>query len=414
MVVSKASYAAYKIADNNTKKKVRLRIDKYLHSEDITLSLLAEQLTELLNVHFDRKNASSLLKELKYPAKDASLTHAQRSLSTKKTFELKRNAYARKALEKYMKNNGNKILFKKELRSEPYAFFNQTYDLSQYEVDAIAELLGTRKSKNNYTYKDLYSDLLDNGINEEIISNLYLKQLLPLSKIVDLFEKIVGTKVGEKRVSNLLKSLNLKRTQEQIKTIQGAKSIREKEANISRLKDAGYSLEELAKWYTSDETLTLDDMAETINKETNNPDMVTAHWLGKHVIPLVPENRLTRVSRKELNFRKFLVSRYKNYKIETSRRDIIAPLELDIYFPVQKIAIEFNGDYWHSDKFIMNTHNMSAKDYHLEKFNKCADKGIKLAFVWETDWDKNKDSIIEELDTFIKTHELSNQLRRLN
>ena len=50
---------------------------------------------------------------------------------------------------------------------------------------------------------------------------------------------------------------------------------------------------------------------------------------------------------------------------------IIAPLELDLYYHEKKIAIEFNGDYWHDE-------NHKPKDYHYNKFKMCYNKGIIL------------------------------------
>ena len=58
--------------------------------------------------------------------------------------------------------------------------------------------------------------------------------------------------------------------------------------------------------------------------------------------------------------------------------------ELDIYIPEKNIAIEFNGLYWHSDKF-------KDKNYHLDKTEQCSKIGIHLIHIWEDDWSfKNK------------------------
>lgn len=53
--------------------------------------------------------------------------------------------------------------------------------------------------------------------------------------------------------------------------------------------------------------------------------------------------------------------------------------ELDCYIPERKIAIEFDGLYWHSvDK--------KSSNYHLLKTNKCIDKGIRLIHIFEDEW----------------------------
>ena len=72
--------------------------------------------------------------------------------------------------------------------------------------------------------------------------------------------------------------------------------------------------------------------------------------------------------------------------IKTSNRKLISPLELDIVIPSKKIAIEFNGIYWHQSRFI-------GKDYHSNKTKLCKEKGYQLIHIWEDDWRDRKDVI---------------------
>ena len=67
-------------------------------------------------------------------------------------------------------------------------------------------------------------------------------------------------------------------------------------------------------------------------------------------------------------------------------RDIISPNELDIYVPSRNIAFEYNGLYWHSDKFV-------GRDYHLSKTEKAITKGIKLIHIFEDEWLYKKDIV---------------------
>lgn len=61
-------------------------------------------------------------------------------------------------------------------------------------------------------------------------------------------------------------------------------------------------------------------------------------------------------------------------------------LEIDIYLPEINIGFEFNGLYYHSDKFKDN-------NYHLYKTNFFREKGIKIIHIWEDDWYNKKDII---------------------
>lgn len=56
-------------------------------------------------------------------------------------------------------------------------------------------------------------------------------------------------------------------------------------------------------------------------------------------------------------------------------RKIIKPLELDLFFEEQKVAVEVNGWYWHQEKLGRST--------LLEKTKKCQEMGIRLLHFWD-------------------------------
>jgi hypothetical protein len=66
-----------------------------------------------------------------------------------------------------------------------------------------------------------------------------------------------------------------------------------------------------------------------------------------------------------------------NNKISNDRK-IIYPLELDMVLPDCKLAIEYDGVYWHSDEY-------KPKNYHLNKTIACNNKGIQLFHIFESD-----------------------------
>ncbi len=72
--------------------------------------------------------------------------------------------------------------------------------------------------------------------------------------------------------------------------------------------------------------------------------------------------------------------------IERNIRGIISG-EIDIYLPDLKIGFEYNGIYWHSDKYKDN-------DYHLRKSNQSLERGIRIIHIWEDDW-INKREIVK-------------------
>ena len=76
--------------------------------------------------------------------------------------------------------------------------------------------------------------------------------------------------------------------------------------------------------------------------------------------------------------------------IETIKNDrtIIKPLELDIVIPSHKIAIEYNGVIWHSEKF------KKDKRYHQNKTLSCKEAGYRLIHIFEDDYNDNKEKIL--------------------
>jgi len=80
-----------------------------------------------------------------------------------------------------------------------------------------------------------------------------------------------------------------------------------------------------------------------------------------------------------------------NYSIEIieNSRNIINPYELDIYIPKLKLALEFNGIYWHNELY-------KDKNYHILKTELCEEKGIHLVHIWEDDWN-NKQDIVKSM-----------------
>lgn len=75
------------------------------------------------------------------------------------------------------------------------------------------------------------------------------------------------------------------------------------------------------------------------------------------------------------------LAEYVSSLVETvvNDRTAIGPMELDILVPSKGIAIEFNGIYWHSERFV-------GKTYHAEKLKACTEADLRLIQIWEDEW----------------------------
>jgi hypothetical protein len=74
---------------------------------------------------------------------------------------------------------------------------------------------------------------------------------------------------------------------------------------------------------------------------------------------------------------------------ETSNRTVLSGKELDILIPEKKLAVEFDGLYWHSNI-------KREKNYHLEKTERCEEQNIQLIHIFENEW-LNKRPIVESI-----------------
>lgn len=96
------------------------------------------------------------------------------------------------------------------------------------------------------------------------------------------------------------------------------------------------------------------------------------------------------VSKAEEEIADYVTSILPDTKVLTSYRKIINPYELDIYIPDLKIAIEFNGLYWHTES------QGKDRNYHYNKWKKCKDQDIQLITIWEDEW-RDKQDIIKSM-----------------
>lgn len=95
---------------------------------------------------------------------------------------------------------------------------------------------------------------------------------------------------------------------------------------------------------------------------------------------------LTSNTKLHLEFKDFLDEN--NIKYNQNNRDIIKPLELDFVLENENIAIELNGNYWHSE-----IGGGKDKDYHINKSKLCNKKGYKLIHIFEDEWNNKKEIV---------------------
>lgn len=83
--------------------------------------------------------------------------------------------------------------------------------------------------------------------------------------------------------------------------------------------------------------------------------------------------------------------------VEQRNRSILGNKEIDIYIPKLKIGIEYNGLYWHSER-----NPRMDKNYHLNKTLLCELNGIRLIQIFEDEYVKHKDVVLNKISHLLK------------
>jgi GNAT superfamily N-acetyltransferase len=96
----------------------------------------------------------------------------------------------------------------------------------------------------------------------------------------------------------------------------------------------------------------------------------------------------SKVSKAQLEIYEFINSRV---PARLADRDVIGPLELDVYVPSKRFAIEYNGLYYHSEAF-----GKVDPATHSRKQKLCQDADVSLFQIFEDEWLKKRD-IVESM-----------------
>ena len=90
---------------------------------------------------------------------------------------------------------------------------------------------------------------------------------------------------------------------------------------------------------------------------------------------------------------KEILTMLKDSGIECGKnRFILDGKELDIFIPSKNIAIEYNGNKWHTEFF-----GNKDKHYHINKLNECNEKNVSLIQIFEDEYELNKEIVIDKL-----------------
>lgn len=85
--------------------------------------------------------------------------------------------------------------------------------------------------------------------------------------------------------------------------------------------------------------------------------------------------------------------------VVSNDRTVLDGKELDVFIPSKKVAIEFNGHYWHSfQKLSEKMLPADARKYHYLKSFWCEKAGVRLIHIWDYEWaDPRKQKVLKNI-----------------
>ena len=101
------------------------------------------------------------------------------------------------------------------------------------------------------------------------------------------------------------------------------------------------------------------------------------------------------ISKAEIEIAEYVRSLYDGEVITNCRNMLTEHKELDIYIPSLKVAFEYDGMIWHSDRYRVDA------NYHLKKTEECANKGIKLYHIFEYEWINRQEIVKRKIEQIL-------------
>lgn len=126
------------------------------------------------------------------------------------------------------------------------------------------------------------------------------------------------------------------------------------------------------EFFKSNPNMTFKDIEDRFNCSSN----VVHNWIYKKDLTNYIKFAKSNGEEEIFDFLKSLIG---ENEIIRNDRKTLTNLELDFYIPSKKIAVEFNGNFWHSSL-------KKDKNYHYDKSLKCERLGIRLIHIWEYEW----------------------------
>lgn len=253
-------------------------------------------------------------------------------------------------------------------------------------TNSDAEHINNVKNTNNLIYggnSPIHSNTIKDKIKKTTLSNFGVENIFEDTAYI---QSRVLDKYGVTHMSKLESSkqnrneTNLKKYGVSTPLLLLENRIKNQEKRLESFNDKYKNLN-----ITNDKGVDIDIICDKCNSNYTIYRSLLFYRFGADLNPCTKCNPVSEFSSiKENELCLFLTEN--NIEYIKNDRNILNKKEIDIYIPEHNIAIEFNGNYWHSNVF-------KPKEYHQEKTDICESQNIQLIQLFEDEWDNKKEIV---------------------
>lgn len=258
------------------------------------------------------------------------------------------------ALTKYIKDVYN-VNPPSERKRKTFYKINGKYRYEDYFI--IKPIEKVKKEILKCPYCD-WQTIDKNNIRGRLTIHLLNKHNIGITELLEDYPEYINHLSKEQKISEFLSN----------------------EENFVTCAICGKKLKRIDNAHLSSHNLTQEEYIKLYNAPTLSKS--THDKISENIIQFIINNPNVSYSSKGETEISDFISSY-GFNVEKNTCNLIGK-EIDIYIPDKKIAIEYNGLYWHSETF-------KDKNYHLRKTMDCENQNIKLIHIFEDEWQNKQD-----------------------
>jgi len=312
----------------------------------------------------------------------------------KKITNFKINTKTRKKREKHLENiNWEEIKNRYLKNGESPINLGVEFGVSSHIISERLKDEGIFDESRSTITKSIIAKNKSNEIDNDFISKLMKENKMSSIEDIWLIAKKTYPWILRRQFHDKVKELGLERTKAEVNLIKSVKSKTMKNTSyavkvksINAVNKVFGSVDKMAELYSDGEIGSYKKIADKVNKEYEEDFEISTRQIEK----LITGSKMykKRKSSGQHQLAKFVKKHVSENIIEEYSYNHTGK-RLDIYLPDFHVAIEFNGNYWHSDEMNQSIYGISAYEFHKKRVKELEELGIDLIFVWENDWINN-------------------------